>query len=1353
MTRQLCMSILLIPVILSSILINFASNNVTFGINSIDQTEAKSSIAIKSLTYKNDTLGIRVQYPSNWSVNETSYGVTLVHSPIRNVYLSIFVLPSSNTTIGKMAIPESFSPGFKIFKSDEATLISDPTIHLQRAFYSFLAPHGVIIKAIKVVSIIDSKEYRITYSAPEDKFDRFFLDVQKIVNSLEISRVYENPFLGLQIKYPYEWHQQLVSKNNLKLFPPIESRVSLNIRTARLETGAALPNMEKNYLSNLAKNNLTYYQNFPNFTLNHVENNTNQALMTYSYRDEKSLMYVTNWWLNNNGMIYSIMYRSDSVNYMKYLPIITNITMQLKKVSFLGYENFDLGVKTVYPDTWNKTQGMDSVLFSSTQNNHVLVNISSTHNDKGSGINDAIDQVIEEKATQYRHSHFHLNGKKDLQNIQQSGMLNYSFVDPSAGLMNNTEIIAVMNDKIYSIRYSALENDYSKYLSTINYMINSMRLFGTHRYENIFDKGSGIILNYPDYYPWKLNTSNTSNRIRVNLMQINSLLLLDNISRNFQFSVFPYAGSLESLERNLTLDKLGSNFNITTFKLNATLNGHVIAHEIDFVHYNKNSQKYVKGLLVYAVTSNRHAYIINYTVAAPAESQSNDYYQRYLLTVRQIIDSLKIINVLPLPSNLRYFNSTSGIDIKRPLEWDVKDNGNFVRFNSRADPFTGLDIITSPLTDTNFFEMIASDIGQLITTNRNEVFDLIESNLTSVQTPEYQVKYRIGNMTYLSDYRLENNGNVYVIKYYSHSDDFYSYLQLIQQMISSFHIQKNTKAGVLTGLFVGRNPTSIAINSMTNIIYVLNGGSNSVSVLNGSNNNMIANIVVGRGPSAIAVDPVTNYIYVVNADSRSVSVIDGAINKKIGDILAGRVPYWIAVNSLIHKVYVADLLTHDVYIIDESTNRIDTTIHTGGIPQENGVGIDINPYNDRIYVANPVTHNVTVIDGDTNRIIKNISSIEKAPSDIAVNPFTNRAYVLDPGGIVEAIDLTTNNILGVQDINDSLLMTVAVNPFTSKLYVTDRFGSLHILNTSSFEGNILGKSRDNITTIKLDASPTKVTVNSDSNMIYVTNSLSDTVTTINGTSNRPVFGVTYHMNNPSNYTSVVCNGKKISENEHILYDNGTSVTCIAKQENPISPIIARNFSFSGLDVSPRSLVLSIPNFIFGFPPLVFKPSKLVFESSTPPVKFKVDRHSVLDMQFEDLSSWLREIGPSISITILISVVIIASLPSMRPKTLRNKGQKLVTLKKDQQQQYLDKGDIIGFNASVIAGVLVLLSILQGFAKSQQTQITIITANIIIPFAISAIVAANGKERFATRLMIAGFINLIISAVLIAIMKI
>jgi peptidoglycan/LPS O-acetylase OafA/YrhL len=88
----------------------------------------------------------------------------------------------------------------------------------------------------------------------------------------------------------------------------------------------------------------------------------------------------------------------------------------------------------------------------------------------------------------------------------------------------------------------------------------------------------------------------------------------------------------------------------------------------------------------------------------------------------------------------------------------------------------------------------------------------------------------------------------------------------------------------------------------------------------------------------------------------------------------------------------------------------------------------------------------------------------------------------------------------------------------------------------------------------------------------------------------------------------------------------------------------------------------------------------------------------------------------------------------------------------EKDEGLSKIDIVTINATIMVGVLIFFTISEGFNPSEQTQITWITATIIFPFAISAIVAVTNHERFATHLMVAGFVNLLISTILIIVMK-
>ena len=82
---------------------------------------------------------------------------------------------------------------------------------------------------------------------------------------------------------------------------------------------------------------------------------------------------------------------------------------------------------------------------------------------------------------------------------------------------------------------------------------------------------------------------------------------------------------------------------------------------------------------------------------------------------------------------------------------------------------------------------------------------------------------------------------------------------------------------VTTTVAVGTYPWPLAVNPVTNKIYVANFSTNNVTVIDGATNGTTP-VAVGTNPQAVAVNPVTNKIYVANRDNGSVTVIDGATN-------------------------------------------------------------------------------------------------------------------------------------------------------------------------------------------------------------------------------------------------------------------------------------------------------------------------------------------------------------------------------------------------------------------------------------------------------------------------------------------
>ncbi len=90
-------------------------------------------------------------------------------------------------------------------------------------------------------------------------------------------------------------------------------------------------------------------------------------------------------------------------------------------------------------------------------------------------------------------------------------------------------------------------------------------------------------------------------------------------------------------------------------------------------------------------------------------------------------------------------------------------------------------------------------------------------------------------------------------------------------------LKKGENAGGGTTVKVGKSPTAVAVNEVTNKIYVANTDGGSVTVIDGQSN-LTETVKVGRDPRVLAVNPVTNKVYVACKNSNAVRVIDGNTN-------------------------------------------------------------------------------------------------------------------------------------------------------------------------------------------------------------------------------------------------------------------------------------------------------------------------------------------------------------------------------------------------------------------------------------------------------------------------------------------
>jgi YVTN family beta-propeller protein len=171
---------------------------------------------------------------------------------------------------------------------------------------------------------------------------------------------------------------------------------------------------------------------------------------------------------------------------------------------------------------------------------------------------------------------------------------------------------------------------------------------------------------------------------------------------------------------------------------------------------------------------------------------------------------------------------------------------------------------------------------------------------------------------------------------------------------------------------VGHGPVALAVNQVTNKIYVANAdytGPNSfaydctVTEIDGATN-ATTTILTGTlmsdqaPPTQLAVNAVTNKIYVSNSGSNNVSVIDGVTNAVTNVSTGGIQPNALSVDSVTNRIYVANQQTGNVTAIDGVTGKL-TTLNVGGNP----ASMALNPVTNKIYVVNQNDGTVSVIAG------------------------------------------------------------------------------------------------------------------------------------------------------------------------------------------------------------------------------------------------------------------------------------------------------------------------------------------------------------------------------------------------------
>jgi YVTN family beta-propeller protein len=289
----------------------------------------------------------------------------------------------------------------------------------------------------------------------------------------------------------------------------------------------------------------------------------------------------------------------------------------------------------------------------------------------------------------------------------------------------------------------------------------------------------------------------------------------------------------------------------------------------------------------------------------------------------------------------------------------------------------------------------------------------------------------------------------------------------------------------------------VAVNPITNKVYIANEAANTVTVLNNATNTTTT-IPVGNRPQFIVVNPLTNKIYVNNGGEASLTVIDGETDTNLTPTpypVGSQGPMAInAESNVVYIVRMTSVATDEVSFFNGNNN----TWYTIATESFQPTAVAANPVTDTIYVAHYGTGDVRVISGAFDNTVLHPTTFSipawSKPFAIAANTNTNKIYVIteDSRGPIGVIDGATRTVQWPTPAAGHAVgpKALAVNPVTNKIYAA--FANEVVV----IDGNTNGYTYIPVTT----GSTASIAINYYTNKIYVSSD-GGTLTVIDGGTN------------------------------------------------------------------------------------------------------------------------------------------------------------------------------------------------------------------------------------------------------------
>lgn len=323
----------------------------------------------------------------------------------------------------------------------------------------------------------------------------------------------------------------------------------------------------------------------------------------------------------------------------------------------------------------------------------------------------------------------------------------------------------------------------------------------------------------------------------------------------------------------------------------------------------------------------------------------------------------------------------------------------------------------------------------------------------------------------------------------------------------------------------------LAVDPVTNEVFVAGGVNNSAAILNGSTDAPIVTVPSAYTPTFAQFDPLTGEVYISEEGGANISALNGTTHAVGHDISTGTQAFWSAANPSNATAYVGgvcpgasvgslntttgqiggcptvsiggqegtfDPVDHRLFISD-GYSRVYALNLTSGVysvfanlgtspyvpyPQ----GLAWSPVNDSLFVVNEFWDNVTVLNASSGAYITSVP-VGYSPWGAIYDPFDGSVWVADDGGsYVSRINVSSDTVatsIAVGGAPENLALDAA----TQQVYV--------VLSQSPGKVVVVGAANDTVAaTLTVGSYSQGVAIDSADQLVFVTNTGSSNVSVI-----------------------------------------------------------------------------------------------------------------------------------------------------------------------------------------------------------------------------------------------------------------